>query len=100
MLESEKPDNTVKNKRFEGFLSGKRFEIKAIEGTGKRNIIDKISDAGNQGAETVVLYYHDEKMFDPQKIINAYNGYLKLSKTKQIRTVYYIVNNKLHKIRR
>ena len=82
----------------EGLLDGKKFDIKGIEGTGKRNIVDKISDAGSQGAETVVLYYHDEEIFDLQKIINAYNGYLKLSKTKRIQTVYYIVDNKLHKI--
>ena len=82
----------------EGLLNGKKFDVKGIEGTGKRNIIDKISDAGRQGAEIIVLYYHDAELFDLQKIINAYNGYLKLSKTKRIRTVYYIVENKLFNV--
>jgi hypothetical protein len=82
----------------EGLLDWKKFDIKGIEGTGKRNIVDKISAAGSQGAETIVLYYHDAGLFDLQKIINAYNGYLKLSKTKRIQTVYYIIDNKLHKI--
>jgi len=82
----------------EGLLDGKKFDVKGIEGTGKRNIIDKISDAGKQGAETIVLYYHDAGLFDLQKIIHAYNGYLKLSKTNRIQTVYYIVENKLFQI--
>ena len=100
VFESEKPDSILKNKRFEGFLDEKCFEIKAIEGIGKRNIIDKISDAGSQGAETIVLYYHNNELFDENKIINAYNGYLKLSNSKRIKTVYYIVDDKLYKIGR
>ena len=82
----------------EGFLNGKPFDVKGIEGTGKRNIIDKISDASNKGAETIVLYFHEESVFDRQRIVNAYNGYLKLSKTSRIRTVYYIVADKLFKL--
>jgi hypothetical protein len=82
----------------DGLLDGKKFDIKCIEGIGKRNIIDKISDAGSQSAETVVLYYHDAELFDKKKIINAFNGYLKLSKTKRIKTIYYIFENKLFKI--
>jgi hypothetical protein len=82
----------------EGLLDGKKFDIKGIEGTGKRNIIDKISDAGSQGAETIVLYYYDAGIFDLQKITRAYKGYLKLSKTMRVQTVYYIVDNKLHKV--
>jgi hypothetical protein len=85
-------------RRPDGLLDGKKFDIKGIEGTGKRNIVDKISDAGNQGAETIVLYYHNSEIFDSKKIFKAYNGYLKLSKTKRIQTVYYIVDKKLFKI--
>jgi len=96
ILESENKD--IGTKTPEGLLDGKKFEIKGIEGTGKRNIITKISDASKQGVETVVLYFHDMNMFDLQKIINAYNKYLKLSKSKRIHNVYYIVDNKLHKI--
>ena len=40
--------------------------------------IDKISDAANKGANTIVLYFHDESVFDRQRIVNAYRGYLKL----------------------
>jgi hypothetical protein len=82
----------------EGLLDGKKFDIKGIEGVGKRNIIDKISDAGGQGAETIVLFYYDAGIFDLHKITKAYKGYLKLSKTNRVQTVYYIINNKLHKI--
>ena len=100
ILESEKPNNNKQkiNKFSEGFLDGKRFDIKGVEGTGGRNVIDKISEAGRQGAESVVLYYHCAYMFDLMKIINAYNGYLKLSTTKRVKNVYYIVDNKLYKI--
>ena len=69
----------------DGLMDWKIFDIKGIEGTGKRNIVDKISDAGAQGAETIVLYYHDAGIFDLQKIVNAYNGYMKLSKTKRVK---------------
>jgi hypothetical protein len=79
-------------------LDGKKFDIKGVEGIGKRNIIDKISSAGYQKVDTVVLYFHDANMFDLQKISNAYNGYLKLSKTKRIQNLYYIVDRKLHRI--
>jgi len=96
ILGSEK--SKLNKKISEGFLDKKRFEIKGIEGIGGRNIIDKISYAGKQGAEIVVLYFHDTAMFDKQKIINAYNGYLKLSKTKRIQGLYYIVDKKLHRI--
>jgi hypothetical protein len=82
----------------EGLLDGKKFDIKGVEGVGGRNIIDKISQASKQGAETVVLYFHDPNMFDIGKTINAYRGYLNLSKNKQIQTVYYIVEGKLYKI--
>jgi hypothetical protein len=82
----------------EGLLDGVKFDIKGIEGTGKRNIIDKISLASRQNAEAIVLYYHDKNIFDEQRIVNAFHGYLKLSKNRSIKTVYYIVNGKLHKI--
>ena len=96
ILDSEYKEDGIKTP--EGILDGKLFDIKGVEGTGKRNIIAKISDASFQGVETVVLYFHDAILFDLQKIINAYHGYLKLSKTMRVQNVYYIVDNKLHKI--
>jgi hypothetical protein len=93
---SEKLGRNVR--AIEGFLNGIPFDVKGIEGTGKRNIIDKISDASNKGAETIVLYFHEESVFDRQRIVNAYNGYLKLSKTSKIQTVYYIIGSKLFKL--
>jgi hypothetical protein len=96
VLGSEKMPDGVKTP--EGLLDGVKFDIKGIEGTGKRNIIDKISLASRQNAEAIVLYYHDKNMFDEQRAINAFHGYLKLSKNRSIKTVYYIVNGKLHKI--
>jgi hypothetical protein len=97
VLASEKKPEGVRTP--EGFLDGKIFDIKGVEGNGKRNIIDKLSEASRQGVEIVVLYYPNADMFDEQKIINAYNGYLKLSKSKRIQAVYYIVNRKLYGIK-
>jgi hypothetical protein len=96
ILESE--ISTINVKVSEGLLDGKKFDIKGVEGVGGRNIIAKISQASKQGAETVVLYFHDPNMFDSGKTINAYRGYLNLSKNKQIQAVYYIVEGKLYKI--
>ena len=96
ILGSETPIYQVK--AAEGILNGEKFDIKGIEGNGKRNIIDKISDVGRKKAEIAVLYYHDARMFDLQKITNAYNGYLKVSKSKRVQEVYYIVENKLFKL--
>ena len=96
ILDSEYTKDGVKAP--EGFLDGKRFDIKGVEGIGGRNIIDKISNAGRQGAESIVLYYHDANLFDFQKIVNSYKGYLKLSNTKTVQNVFYIVNNKLYKV--
>jgi hypothetical protein len=96
VLESEKEQYKIRIS--EGKLDGHNFDIKGIEGVGKRNIIDKISEAGRQGAETVVLYYHDTGMFDYDRLVRGYKGYLNISKTKKVRTVYYIIDKKLHKL--
>jgi hypothetical protein len=96
ILQSEQMPDGVKSP--EGLLDGKVFDVKGVEGMGKRNLIDKISDAGRQNVETIVLYYHDSIMCDEQKIVNAYNGYRKLSKNSKVKNVLYIVNNELHEV--
>ncbi|GHT80185.1 hypothetical protein FACS189467_1690 [Bacteroidia bacterium] len=90
------PEGLYGIKSAEGLLDDTSFEIKGIEGIGGRNIIDKISEASRKGAKTVVLYYHDAGMFEEQRIVNAYNGYLKLSKNRNIQKIYYIINEQLH----
>ena len=84
-------------KRPEGLLDGKKFEIKSIEGTGKRNIEYKIYEASAQEVETVVLYYHEESLFSKQQVVDGYNAYKRNSKSKRINTLYYIVDKKLYK---
>jgi len=96
VLDSEYKKDGVKAP--EGFLDGRKFDIKGIEGTGKRNIEYRIYDASRQGAEVIVLYYHDASVFSKQNIINGYRAYLRNSKSKRIRTLYYIVDKKLHKM--
>jgi hypothetical protein len=97
ILESEKC-SVLGKKTPEGLLDEVKFDVKGIEGTGKRNIIDKISLASRQNAAAIVLYYHDKDIFDEQRIISAFHGYLKLSKHRSVKTVYYIVSGKLYKV--
>jgi hypothetical protein len=67
ILESEK--NTVLGKKTpEGLLDGVNFDIKGVEGDGKRNVRDKISEASAQGCKTIVLYFHYDKLFTKQRI--------------------------------
>jgi hypothetical protein len=51
-------------KKPDGLLNGVLFDIKGIEGKSNRLIKDKISEASKQGAEIVVLYFHDADMYD------------------------------------
>jgi hypothetical protein len=46
----------------DGLLNGISFDIKGIEGKGNRIIKAKISDASKQGAEAIVLYFHDKTL--------------------------------------
>ena len=88
-----KPEGIKSN---EGFLDDKKFDIKGVEGTGKRNIEYKLYEASGQDAETVVLYYPDKSVFSKQRIIDDYAAYMRNSKSKKIKMVCYIVDNNLH----
>jgi hypothetical protein len=96
VLESENMPEGLKTP--EGLLDGIKFDIKSIEGTGKNNILNNIKEASAQGVEIVVLYYHDKSVFFQGRLIESYNTYLRTSKSKRIKTVYYIVDGKLQKI--
>jgi hypothetical protein len=98
VLESE--DAPFRMKMAEGRLDGKLFDIKGVEGRGKRNIEYKIQDAGAKGAVTIVLYFHDNKLFSEQQLIRDYHTYLHNSKSKKIQTVYYIVDGVLHELQK
>jgi len=95
VLESEHNIDGVKTP--DGLLDWKKFDIKGIEGTGKRNIEYKIYEGSNQGAETVVLYFHSESVFSMHRIIEGYDAYMRNSKSKKISTLYYILDRKLYK---
>jgi hypothetical protein len=96
VLESENLPDGIKTP--EGLLDGAIFDIKGIEGTGKNNILNKIKEASSQGVSVVVLYYPDKNIFFKDRLIDSYNTYLKTSKSKRVKIVYYIVDGKLHKI--
>ena len=96
ILDSECKESGVKTP--EGLLDCKMFDIKGVEGNGKRNVEYKIYEASNQGVETLVLYFHEESVFSKQRIVDGYSAYMRNSKSKRVDTLYYIVNKKLHKI--
>ena len=94
ILGSETP--IYKVKVAEGILNEIKFDIKGIEGTGKENILKDIKDASKKGAETVVLYYHKNNLFNESQMRENYNTYLRTSKSKRVQKVYYIVDRILH----
>jgi hypothetical protein len=98
VLTSEK--NLSWRKMPDGRLDDSLFDIKGIEGKGKRNIEHKITEANKQGVETIVLYYHDKNIFDKQRIIDSYDSYLRNSESKRIKTLYYIVDGQLYQLAR
>jgi hypothetical protein len=96
VLNSEMSKKGIKTP--DGLLNGLLFDIKGVEGESNRIIKDKISEASNQGAEIVVLYFHDTGMFDKDFVKKGYSRYLGASKSKSIKKVYCIVGEYLHKI--
>ena len=94
ILGSEKMGREIKTS--EGHLNGILFEIKGIEGISKYNIIKDIKDASKKQAEVVVLYYHDITLFSEKQIRESYQSYLRNSKSKRIKFINYIVENKLY----
>jgi hypothetical protein len=74
------------------------MDIKGVEGFSAKNIYRKFMDASGQGANTIVLYYHDESVFSVDFLDRGYNDYINEKKiAKNIKSVYYIVKNKLFK---
>jgi hypothetical protein len=51
-------------------------------------------------AAALVLYYHDSTLFSEQQLIRDYNIYLRNSKSKKIKSVYYIVGGVLHQMQK
>ena len=96
VLESEKTG--YKKKVADGVLNEKKFDIKGIEGIGENNIINDIKDVNKKGVESMVFYYHDRNLFDVKRLKEGYNSYLRNSKSKRIKDVYYIVDRKLFKL--
>jgi hypothetical protein len=96
VLRSEKSE--YKTKISDGLLNNKLFDIKGIEGKSERIIKDKISEASKQGAETVVLYFHDNDMFDIDFVRSGYERYLTNSKSKRVKKVYCVVGKYLYRI--
>ena len=95
-LGSEEQSGNNWEKKPDGLLNEKIFEIKGVEGTGKENILKDIKDASKKGAEIVVFYYHEAHLFNEEQIRDNYQTYLRNSKSKRVRQIYYIVDSKLY----
>ena len=96
VLHSEKSE--YETKISDGLLNNILFDIKGIEGKSSRIVKDKIMEASRQGAEIVVLYYHDSNMFDIDFVRAGYEKYLTNSKNKRIKKVYCVVGKCLYGI--
>jgi hypothetical protein len=74
------------------------LEIKGIEGNSDRVIKDAISKASGQGAEIIVLYFHDKSMYNIDIVKKGYQKYLINSQSKRVQTVYCIVGKYIYRI--
>jgi len=96
VLNSEKSE--YRKKVSDGLLNNLLFDIKGIEGKSNRIIKDKISEASKQGAEIVVLYFHDKDMFDIDFVRAGYEKYLTNSKSKRVKKIYCVVGKHLYRV--
>jgi len=96
VLESEILEEGIKTP--DGLFNDVLFDIKGIEGNSHRVIKEAISKSSKQGVEIVVLYFHDEQMFDIDFVRASYDKYLINSKSKRVKKIYCIAGKRLHKI--
>jgi len=98
VLESEILEEGIKTP--DGLLNGVLFDIKGIEGNSPRIIKEAISKSSKQGAEIVVLYFHNERMFNVDFVREGYDKYLTNSKSKRVNKIYCITGNYLTKYKK
>jgi len=96
ILGSEKSEYKVK--MHDGILNNIRIDIKGVEGVGENNILNDIKDANKKRVESIVFYYHHKEVFHKKSLVSSYESYLRNSKSKRIKEIYYIVDEKLHKL--
>ncbi|GHT38767.1 hypothetical protein AGMMS49965_03100 [Bacteroidia bacterium] len=95
ILQSERTEDKLKVS--DGFLDDKKFDIKGIETLNNRNIKDKLFAASKQDAETIVLYYPNAQVFSSAELKKQVDAYYRISTKKNIKYIYYIIDNQLHK---
>lgn len=94
ILENEKGES---GKRFsDGYLNGLKADIKAVEGAGKNTIKNKFNDAKSQGAESIILYFPDNKLFSMERINEGYAKFIGQSEYR-FREIIFIVNGKVYR---
>jgi len=97
VLESEQAAKGIKTP--DGLLNDIVFDIKSVEGDGKNNIKNKFNEAHGQSARTVVLFFTDEKYFSVDRITEGYKMYKGVVKNDTIKSIFYILNGKVHRFK-
>ena len=96
-LESEKAPDGVKTP--DGIIDGQVMEIKAIEGTGRWAIKDKLHAATKQKAECVVLYFHKKELYSYDRIADGWDRFLRDDSSQKypacIKRVLCVVEGKI-----
>lgn len=73
-LESELAPNGVKTP--DGLIDGMVMDIKATEKDGKWSVKKKIHSAAKQGAECIILYFHEKRLFSLERINDGWKKFL------------------------
>lgn len=94
ILESEK--GKIGQKFSDGYLNGLRADIKAVEGSGKNTIKRKFQEAQSQEAESVILYFPDNKLFSEDRINSGFAKFNGQS-DYHFKEIIYIVNGKIYR---
>ena len=96
-LESENAG--IGEKTPDGKLNGMIMDIKAVEGAGKWTVKSKFHEATVQGAECVVLYFHDKSLYSLDRISDGWKKFLEDIDSdrykRSIKKVLCIVERKL-----
>lgn len=81
----------------DGYLNGVKTDIKAIEGSGKNNIKNKLNEARSQGAESVVLYFPKSELFSNERLQEGIKKFRGVSDFR-FKEIVYIVDGKVRRI--
>lgn len=95
LLESEHAEKGVKTP--DGSLNDILMDIKAVEGTGKYTIKNKFSDACDQRAKCVVLYFHERSRYSEDRVRQGWRQYTSdlRGRTQTIESILCVIEGDL-----